>query len=384
MFRVMIRIIFRFYVTMKTMKKILSLACFCILLFSGRSVFAAERVGTDLFVSVLQKPLILCDRAAMDQLFSDALAANVQTIFMQVYRANQSWFPSRTADESPYQECRKTLGEDPLGLFINKAHANAIQVHAWFNVLSLSRNDQAPLLSKYGWDILTRNRETKTSLWDYAVDNQLFLEPGDPNVRAELITILEELLKGYPGLDGVQFDYIRYPDSTPFYGHTPVNEARFKKSSAGKKIVDSDPEWKEWKRNQVTELLQRMVIKARVLSPNLRISTTSCTPFVRAYEECFQNWPSWVNSGLIDFVTVMAYARDPAEFDRYVLDSRGKIDDPTRMKIAVGAYKLGKSPEIFATQMHICRSASSGSCVVFHYGSVLESPALKRELEKKP
>ena len=54
-----------------------------------------------------------------------------------------------------------------------------------------------------------------------------------------LARIVEELLRAYPDLDGIQFDYIRYPDLYPHYGYTKVNMQRFTKAS-GIKIIDDD------------------------------------------------------------------------------------------------------------------------------------------------
>ena len=333
-----------------------------------------------LFVSLIQNPPTLSSREAIMELVDFAKKARIKILFVQIYRANQAWFSSKVGDPALYEAALKTLGEDPFALLIREAHKEGIEVHAWLNVLSLSENENAPLLKKYGPDILTRNLEGKKTLEDYKIDSQYFLEPGDPRVRKELITMVEEVVRAYPHLNGVQFDYIRYPDSHPRYGYTPVNMDRFKNSTGLKKIKEGSRAWNDWKRAQVTELLKLLVQKARAIRPEIQVSATGCMSYVRALYEAFQDWPSWANSGLVDFVTVMNYSPDPAEYERWNEVAKAKVSDRTRLYLGIGAYKLVRSPEIFEKEFRSCEESGSGLCAVFHYGSLLENPVLERPL----
>jgi uncharacterized lipoprotein YddW (UPF0748 family) len=331
-----------------------------------------------LFVSLIQNPPTLSSREEILKLVGFAKKAGIRVLFVQIYRANQAWFPSKVGDSAPYEAARKTLGEDPFALLIREAHGVGIEVHAWLNMLSLSANENAPLLKKYGPGILTRNLEEKKTLEDYKIDSQYFLEPGDTRVRKELVLVVEEIVRTYPALDGVQFDYIRYPDSHPRYGYTKINMERFKKSTGLKKIKEGSRAWNDWKRAQVTELLKLLIQKARALRPDIQVSATGCMSYARALHEAFQDWPSWVNKGLVDFVTVMNYSADPAEYERWNAVALGKVSAPEKLYFGVPAYKLVKTPEIFKTEWRSCDKSGGALCAVFHYGSLLENPDLKK------
>jgi len=333
-----------------------------------------------LFVSLIQNPPTLSNREALVQLVDFAKQARIKILFVQIYRANQAWFPSSVGDVAPYEEALKALGEDPFAFLIREAHRAGIEVHAWLNMLSLSANENAPLLKKYGPDILTRNLEEKKTLADYKIDSQYFLEPGDTRVRSELGAMVEEIVRTYPGLDGVQFDYIRYPDSHPRYGYTSINMERFKRSTGLRKIEEGSQAWNDWKRAQVTELLELLVQKARAIRPDIQVSATGCMSYARALHEAFQDWPSWANSGLVDFVTVMNYSKDPAEYERWNGVARTKVPDLNRLYFGVGAYKLVNSPEIFEKEFRSCENSGNGLCAVFHYGSLLENSVLEGPL----
>ncbi len=329
-----------------------------------------------LFVSVVQDPVIFSSREEMDRLIDFSKKSHVDTLFVQVYRANKAWFPSKFADPSPYEECFNDISEDPFRLLIKKAHASGIEVHAWLNLLSLSANANAPILKKYGPEILTRNTKKKRSLKDYKIDDQYFLEPGDPRVREELSNIVAEIVQTYPNLDGMQFDYIRYPDMHPAYGYTKINMERFKQATGRRTIKENSPEWKRWKYEQVTGLLRALTKKIHTIQPDVQISTTGLMPYSRASLEAFQDWKFWLEKGLVDFVTLMCYAKNVPDFEKYIENAKIKTGDLKKVNIAVGAYALSRSPEIFQDQFKICEDSDPRSCVVLHYGSLEKSEQL--------
>ena len=350
-----------------------------IILISSTKVECEEPSSRALFVSVIQAPPVLSDRHDIMKLIDFAKQARIKVLFVQVYYSGKALFPSKVMDASLYEKYRKNVLEDPLALLIRQAHAQGIEVHAWLNLLSLGGNTSSNFLKKYGTDVLTCNLKAKTRLEDFKIDNQCFLEPGDPRVREDLAKMVEEILRIYPDLDGIQFDYIRYPDVHPHYGYTKINMERFKRVTGLKEIDEESSIWKDWRRAQVTELLTKLVKIVRLKRPNMKVSTTGCMPYARAYYEAYQDWAMWISTGLVDFVTVMDYAADPIVYERWLKSVKEKVSDLSKVKITVGAEKLVHAPEVFGQELHICEKEVS-SCAVFHYGNLMENPALKEFL----
>lgn len=352
------------------------------LVFLASTPVFAKTPEKSLFVSVIQDPPVFSDRAQIHRLVKFSKKSGVKTLFVQVYRANQSWFPSEYADDSPYEESLKAVGEDSFKLLIQEAHRSGIKVHAWFNLLSLSANTNAPMLKKFGPKILTKDSSIKNNLEDYKLDDQYFLEPGDPDVLHELTEIMGEVASHYPNLDGIQFDYIRYPDLHPVYGHTEANMRRFEEST-GLHTDDSSAEWKKWKSDRVTELVKTLGQKARSLNPRLQVSTTGLMPYSRASLEAFQDWKKWVNEGLIDFVTLMCYVYDVPAFERYLKDAQNQGLDLKKVNIAVGAYALLENPALFKKEWDICESSGYRGCAALHYGNFEENVRLSDIFSRK-
>lgn len=190
------------------------------------------------------------------------------------------------------------------------------------------------------------------------------------------MNIVGEVLCAYPDLDGVQFDYIRYPDKDPAYGYTQINTQCFKKETGIETIEENSQSWKDWKRAQVTGFLELLVKKTRSLRPDIQISVTGCMPYSRAYHEAFQDWQSWLRRGLVDFVTIMSYSPNPREFKEWISNIKAKVSDFKKVNIGIGAYKLARSPETFEQELRFCEESCGGACVIFHYGSLLENSAL--------
>ena len=102
--------------------------------------------------------------------------------------------------------------------------------------------------------------------------------------------------------------------------------------------------------------------------------------YARALHEAFQDWPSWVNTSLVDFVTVMNYSADPAEYERWNAVAKAKVTDVRKLYLGTPAYKLVQNPKIFETEWQACEKSGAALCAVFHYGSLLENSVLERPL----
>ncbi len=331
-----------------------------------------------LFVTVIQDPQVLSSRKEIAKLIDFSRKMHIQNLYLQVYRANKSWFPSKVADQTPFDACFRNVSEDPLSVLIEEAHSAGIKVHAWLNILSLSNNKNARFLKKYGTEILTKNLKKKNKIEDFKIDNQYFLEPGDLRVRGELLTLVKELLLRYPKLDGVLFDYIRYPDRKPAYGYTKMNIERFKKANGNSVITESSLAWQNWKRAQVTEFLAELAEEARQIRPDIQVSATGCMPFVRAYHEAFQDWPSWLKQRIVDSVIVMTYADNAQKFKKYTREIKKEaLQSSDKIGIAVGAYKFLNFPQTFKEELEICEESGNSACVILGYGDLVKSQPLR-------
>ncbi len=152
------------------------------------------------------------------------------------YRSNLvpwSHYISGTRGTSP--------GYDPLAYAIQEAHARGLELHAWINPFRYRA--QGIPSSYYTNDNITKNH----SDWilDYTAKSKgTILDPGNPDVRAHIIAVVEEIVENYD-VDGIIFDDYFYP-----YGGTTTEDA-----ASVEKWKPDDMSVGDWRRQNIDKTI---------------------------------------------------------------------------------------------------------------------------------
>ncbi len=274
----------------------------------------------------------LYSEAEIDRLVSDAKAANMNAIVAQVVRwadclCNRAIMPRTEAeiDPDPF---------DPLQTLIDKAHAAGLQVHAWINSTimwgrEVPHRDSTHVFhahgpSTFGYDNWVMRR------FD-GVDkgaNLYFFDLGHPDAADYVVRMFLSIVRNYD-VDGINFDYIRYPDHNPAdnfpaWGYNPVAVARFQAvTGRGDVPGPTDSQWMQWRRDQVTNVVRRVYIETYAIKPHVRVSADTITygspsedvvgwTQTRPYVEVLQDWRGWMEEGILDLNIPMNYKREQA------------------------------------------------------------------------
>lgn len=148
-----------------------------------------------------------------DKTLDQARRSGVDNIYLLVFYREQAWF--RTA-LCPMSGGVKD-GFDPLGYCIQGGHKRGMKVHAWFvNGEAGDSGGPGAIMSKHP-DWQAENAQGGKSLW---------FDFTKAEVRRFQKDLMLSAVKGYPGLDGVHFDYIRFPDASLGYGPTSLKAFR--------------------------------------------------------------------------------------------------------------------------------------------------------------
>lgn len=209
-------------------------------------------------------------------------------------------------------------GFDPLAQIIQEAHAHRIQVFAWMDMMLVWNGKQAPpfyrhVVNQHPEWIDARYDGSPMSGTDY--EGQ-FLNPGIGDVRDYTVKVCRDLVRHYD-VDGVHMDYIRYPSAG--LGYNPECLRRFYAAVHGSSI--GIPQWKlraetralpqqwmQWKQDQVTELVREIRTGIQSEKPWVSLSAAVWANLHDARDNRMQDWPTWLNEGLVDFVCPMAYS----------------------------------------------------------------------------
>ncbi|MFB4192818.1 family 10 glycosylhydrolase [Streptomyces carpaticus] len=263
-------------------------------------------------------------------LIDDALGINANVLIVQTARrydcfCNRALYPRTDAAIAP-------APYDPLDEVIAQAHAAGLQVHAWVNVNTLWNSATPPrsadhVFNRHGPTAEGRDRwlNRKADGTELQGANS-YIDPGHPDAAAYIVEAIRSLVREYD-VDGINLDYIRYPDGSSTtthsdWGYNEVALERFRRITGRTDTpAPDDAAWSQWRRDQVTSLVRRIYIGMWEEDPSARLSVNAITygfgpqsvggwQATRAYAEVLQDWAGWLAEGITDTVVTMNYKRD--------------------------------------------------------------------------
>ena len=251
----------------------------------------------------------MCTPQGIDQLIADAKRANLNALIVQVRKTGDALYKS---DYEPRAENLTLPGFDPLEYVIKKAHEQGLEVHAWINTYKIWADGPLPknpnhAFSKHPEWINKNNKGQRDKSGQYALD------PGAKPVQDYLYDIYMDVVKKYD-VDGIHFDYCRYWDTS--FGYSDLAVSRFNKETGRKGIPEpTDPQWCQWRRDQVTALVRRVYEGVKETKPWVKVTSAvvSSQPCPQEFKDShpykvlFQDWERWLREGIIDAVVPMNY-----------------------------------------------------------------------------
>ena len=308
-----------------------------------------------------------------DETIRLAAEANLNALVVQVRKVGDAYYSS--AYEPRGDNISGGPSYDPLAYTIEKAHAAGTEVHAWINVCRVWRGDataEDPChVTRRHPEWLTRTRTGKTS----SPDGQ-FLDPGVPEVKEYIGQIVTDLLSKYD-VDGIHLDYIRYPGQD--FGYNPTSLERFNQyhQRIGRPRND-DPQWCQWRRDQVTETVRRVYHVIRATKPGAKLTVAGIPwgdcPFSfeqsTPYRRVYQDWAAWLKEGIIDAAIPMNYRdqKNPEQAREY----SNWLDGMTRWRAGRHVYAglmLSGDDESAVQQIKQIRSAHLDGVVAFAFNA---------------
>jgi uncharacterized lipoprotein YddW (UPF0748 family) len=351
---------------------------------------------------VLERPEML------PKLLDDAKALGATDLFVQVYRGGRAWYDASLADATPWQSTwRDPEGRDALAVLIDRAHAAGLRVHAWVNVLSLSKNAEAPIVRELGPSSVLVDQWGRSML-DYPEQDvpeperksyrigtpAIYLDAAAPGVAERVAATFEELLRKYPRLDGLHLDYIRYPDVLPYapgtrfgvglsFGYGPETRARFQTETGlpapfAENRANAD-RYDAWRREKLSALVARIAERARAARPGVQLSAAVYPDANRAYLGLFQDWRGWLEAGSLDVAVPMLYSTDERLF-RYQVDEMAGLPFADRLWVGLGSWLFERDPARAVAQTERIEAHAPLGVAFFSWDSIHAAPALRDAL----
>ena len=265
------------------------------------------------------------------QILDQLKEANFNTVMLQTRLRGDLIYPSdiETFPEALTGRTGRNPGYDPLAFAIEECHKRGMELHAWIVTIPAGNNRQVKLLGKHS--IVRKNRKICKQH-----EGAWYLDPGHPETANYLADIVREIVTRYD-VDGIHFDYIRYPENARRFPDKDTH----RKYGKGKNL-------KEWRRDNITAIARRLYTEVKQVKPWVKVSSSPVGKFRdtsrysslgwNAYETVYQDAQGWLKEGIHDALFPMMYFKDN-HFYPFVID--WKENDHGRWVVpGIGIYFL--------------------------------------------
>lgn len=278
------------------------------------------------------------------QLLQELKGMGINAVFLQVRPSADAIYPSSSVPWSKYLTGKQGQdpGYDPLAFMIEETHKQGMQFHAWFNPFRANPDAKTDQLAP-------THVAKKHPEWIVSAKNKLYINPGIPAARQQIISEIMEVVNLYD-IDGVHLDDYFYPSDGVF-----PDDATFLANNRGTFATKA-----EWRRDNINQFVKSLGESIHNSKPEVEFGIS---PFgvwrnksvdqtgsdtkagVTAYDHMHADVRTWIQQGWIDYVTPQIYwslSFTPAQYDKLVSWWANEVKN-TNVKLYIGhsPYKLG-------------------------------------------
>lgn len=334
-----------------------------------------------------------------------ASAAGFNTLIVQVRGRGDAYYKPGREPRSPALKDQPP-DFDPLAFTLAEAKRAGLSVHAWINTSLLANLDDLPAdpthvynahpewlavpraVAAELYNVTPRDPRYRVRIveWSKAHRGELegvYTSPAHPKVRDHIYALWMDILRRYPALDGLHFDYVRLPSPDFDYGRASLEafrnwlaprltrdeRARLKLSLKTHPLAAAETfpaAFADFQREQITSLVARIYRAVKQRRPDTLVSAAVFADAGNARERRFQDWPHWLSLGILDVACPMAYTTDTEIFRRQIASATATARASGRKIWAgVGAYRI--PPESAVEKINAARSLGADGIILFSY-----------------
>lgn len=318
-------------------------------------------------------------------------AAGIDNIFLETYFHGQTIFPSQImASHQFIGQNPKFVGFDPLQVWIEEAHKRNIKVNIWFETFYVGNDNpknrpESILAVNPSWDNKTkRDYNSPNAVPSLSEHGGYFIDPANPDVQDFLESLITEIIDRYHP-DGINLDYIRYPQSIAAkfagydlsnWGYTEYARNDFK-CKYGKDPIDitsDDPLWQAWckyRQDKITSFVYR--ISKLTKQNNMLLTAVIFPDRQKALETKQQDWKTWSSQGYIDGFTPLLLTCDAQTANEMLQDVIKNKCSNTNLYAGLFITFMGGSSEDLLRQIHESRKLRTNGVIMFDYAHLKDN-----------
>ncbi|HOX62361.1 MAG TPA: family 10 glycosylhydrolase [Verrucomicrobiota bacterium] len=277
-------------------------------------------------------------------------------IFANLAWAGVAHYPSRILPVSP----RVAEQGDQVAACLAACRQQGLELHVWkvnHNLLHAPPEFLAQLRAA---------GRTQKDVHGGEVD---WLCPSHPDNFALERDSMLELARAYD-VDGLHFDYIRYPNGHACYcdgcrqrfeRDRGIRLARWPEDA---RTGPHAAAFGDWRREQITRLVRAVSQEAHRIKPAIKVSAAVFGNWKSARQVVGQDALAWVDAGYLDFVCPMNYEPEDLEFAELLRQQVEAVNHRIPCYAGIGAHTLS-GPEQLVRQIQLARELGAEGFVLF-------------------
>jgi uncharacterized lipoprotein YddW (UPF0748 family) len=348
----------------------------------------------------------LTSPAAIDAMVRAARAGGFNTLLVQVRGRADAYYAGGLEPRASVLMGQPSF--DPLAVTIARAHDAGLRVHAWINLNLVTGAGELPPARNHiiyrhpEWLMVPRALATGLAAVDPKSPEYLgrllryvrgqaekleglYLSPVPAGAADYTVGIVSDIVQRY-AVDGVHFDYVRYPSDDFDYGAETqaafrrdviadlgaTDRQRYDRRLPGEPFIYAEafPErWRRFRRDRLTMLVEKLRGTIRTIRPTAVVSAAVGPDLADASTRHLQDWQTWLERQAVDIVCPMAYTPDAALFTAQISAAR-LIAGGQRLWAGIGAYHLVAGQIVEHVQA--ARRLGAAGVVLFSYDALAE------------
>lgn len=296
--------------------------------------------------------------------------ANINTIYLETFWNGYSIYPSGNKLMRHNPMFRDF---DVLAAYIKEAHARGIELHAWIenflvDVPVAEKKPEWMAVSRKGDMFYLENGSTK----------YYFMNPALPEVRDFLSGMYKELVRKY-SIDGLQFDYMRYPHSGDYsndFGYDAYTRQLFKDFS-GTDPINLKPDdmlWEQWcefRTNIISSYAYRLISEVKAVKPRLHISADVWPEYEDTIQDIYQDPKAWVAKDYLNTVIPMSYYLYEGPVADDITNTKAFAGGHSQVSSGIATF-TGVNAKVLLRQVDAIRAANTNGIAIFEFDSLFK------------
>jgi uncharacterized lipoprotein YddW (UPF0748 family) len=343
---------------------------------------------------------------SIETLVKTAKDHGFNTLLVQVRGRGDAYYRG-SLEPMPSDLVRQPATFDPLAAVLSAARPAGLRVHAWINLNLVSSAVELPARREHvvyrhpDWLMIPRDIAQdlassevdspgyvgKLARWTRTQPNEvegLYLSPILPASAAYTEAVVRDIATRY-ALDGIHFDYARYPSDRFDYSRAAIAAFRVairpSLAETTRRALDAQEtidlfaypdalpdEWRQFRVTRMTALISRLRAAVRDARPSALVSVAAAPDMQEALTRKMQDWGAWLNDGVIDALCPMAYTQEPARFAEQIAAAK-EAAGPVPVWAGIGAYRLSPSQTI--DNIRTARKLGASGVILFSYDSLI-------------